>query len=79
MIHEAPNTIEERVTCSRVGPRNDRGRPRLLATITKEGILCWCGHCKCPHLVAREKIERIWDNFKAGCCACPQEQPGEED
>lgn len=63
---QAPTTGQgERITCSIPGPRNDFGKPKLLATITQEGVLCWCKHCRMPHLVARERIERVWNDFKS--------------
>ena len=65
MTTSSAPTAAERVTCSVIGPQNAYGKPRLIATISEQGIFCWCGHCKRPHLVTREKIEQAWNDFKA--------------
>ncbi len=58
----------ERVTCSRPGPRNDRGRPKLLATLDPEGIWVYCGHCKTSHHLSREQCLAFWSRGESVQC-----------
>lgn len=51
----------ERVTCSEPGPRNDHGKPKLLATIEESGIWVWCKYCRDRHLIPREQCIVAWE------------------
>lgn len=54
-------TTAQRVTCDVQGTRNDFGKPKLLATITQDGILTWCKYCRTPHLIPREQCMQAWE------------------
>ena len=54
-------TSPQRVTCDVQGPRNDQGRPKLLATITQEGLQVWCKYCRRAHLISREQCMQAWE------------------
>lgn len=53
---------EQRVTCSEPGPRNDLGKPKLLATITQDGLHVWCRYCRVAHLIPREQCIQAWSH-----------------
>lgn len=53
-------STEQRVTCSEPGPRNDHGKPKLLATITPDGLQMWCKYCRQAHFISREQCEAAW-------------------
>jgi hypothetical protein len=73
--HDAPT---ERVTCSIPGPRNDRGRPKLVATLVPDGLKVWCGHCKAIHLIPREKCIEFWSRGESVQCRGGQRGAGVE-
>ncbi len=60
MIDVSPTT-EQRVTCSVIGPRNDYGREKLVATITVDGLHVWCRHCRAAHLIERAVCIAAWE------------------
>lgn len=62
------DTSTERVTCSIPGPRNDRGRPKLVATLVPDGLNVWCGHCKTVHLISRERCIEFWSRGESVQC-----------
>ena len=51
---------QHRVTCSVANSPNPKGKSKLYATITQDGITVWCKLCKRPHLVPREQMLSIW-------------------
>lgn len=53
-------STEQRVTCDVPGPRNDHGKPKLVATITQDGLNVWCRYCRKAHLVSRAQCEEAW-------------------
>jgi len=55
-------STEHRVTCSAPGPRNDLGKPKLVATITDTGLNVWCRYCRAPHLISREQCVKAWSH-----------------
>lgn len=55
----------ERVTCAIPGPRNDQGKPKLIATIDSFGVWAWCRHCKTTHLISREQCIALWSKGDA--------------
>lgn len=67
MIEQSAPT--ERITCSIPGPRNDRGRPRLLATLDPGGIWIFCGSCRQKHYLEREKCIAFWERGESVQCA----------
>lgn len=68
MIDTTTPTTSERVTCSVPGPRNDRGRPKLLATLDPAGIWVFCGHCKCNHHLSKEQCIAFWERGESVQC-----------
>lgn len=55
-----------RVTCSEVGPRNDLGKPKLVAEFTTErdaagpGLWVWCRYCRKPFFVSSDACIAAW-------------------
>lgn len=69
-IQQAPRTSQgERVTCSIPGPRNDFGKPKLLATITPDGISVWCKVCKTAHFISRQQCIAAWERGESVQCS----------
>lgn len=58
-------TTAQRVTCDIQGPRNDFGKPRLVATIVPDGLQVWCKYCRAPHLISREQCINAWERGEA--------------
>lgn len=52
--------MTQRITCSIVGPRNDYGKAKLVATVVTTGVEVWCRYCRAPHLITREQCEEVW-------------------
>lgn len=58
---------ERRITCEVIG------RPKLLATITPEGIWSWCRICHCAHIIPRAVVMAVWSEGER------EENKGKED
>lgn len=58
----------ERVTCSIPGPKNDRGRAKLIATLTPEGIYIWCNYCSAKHFLSSERCIAAWEKGESVQC-----------
>lgn len=64
----------ERVTCSIPGPRNDYGHPKLLATITPDGIWVWCKPCGRAHLISKSRCIVAWEKGESVQCVDESKQ-----
>jgi hypothetical protein len=53
-------STEQRITCNIIGPRNNYGKDKLIATIDQTGLHVWCRYCRQPHLIAREVCMDVW-------------------
>ena len=61
---------ETRITCSEPGPRNDFGKPKLVAKIVPDAILVWCRYCRVVHRISREQCEAAWSKGESVVSAC---------
>lgn len=68
-------TEQERITCA--APINDM-RPKLFATLTQEGLYCWCKYHKKAHLISREKCMEFWSRGESVQCQPGQDEPCED-
>lgn len=55
-------TERRRITCDVVG------RPKLLATVTNEGISVWCKICHAVHLIPRAIVMAAWERGESIQC-----------
>lgn len=72
-------SIQQIITCSVPGPRNNFGRPKLVlkteARDNQLGIWAYCKTCQQPHWYSKKQIIEMWD--RDGVVQCGQDEERE--